>query len=52
MANNMKISHKEALLVIEKAKKELKKSETINDMCEDYGVSISITDLVPVVLNK
>ena len=40
-------SHKELLPLLEKAKEEIKKSQTVQDMCSDYDVDVSIIDLVP-----
>ena len=44
-------SHKELLPLIEKIKTEAKKSDTIKDMCKEYGVDISIIDVVPVAFD-
>lgn len=41
-------SHKELLPLIEKAKNELKKSQTYKDLCDKYHVNYDIIDLVPV----
>ena len=43
----MNKSHKELLPLLEKARGEIKKSDTVQDMCEEYGVDVSIIDLIP-----
>lgn len=41
------MTHKETLPLLAKAKEEWKKSETIQDMCEEYGVDVNYIDLIP-----
>lgn len=40
-------SNKKLLQLLDKAKKELKKSDTIQKLCEEHGVSTDYIDLVP-----
>ena len=40
-------SHKELLPLLNKIKQKIKKSDTVKNMCEEYGEDVSIIDLVP-----
>jgi hypothetical protein len=40
-------SHKESLRVLEEAKKRWKESDTVKELCEEYGEDVDILDLFP-----
>lgn len=44
-------SHKELLPLLEKAKDEWKESDTIQDLCKEYGVDVDYIDLVPMAFS-
>jgi len=45
-----KIPHKEALVIFQKVKDELKKSDTYKDLCDENNIDYDFIDLVPMAL--